>query len=133
ASCVGAARLASPLIVVPLRDPRQATRAHPVPTESGCALVLLSGACPYRKTGAHPRSSRGQAFSGTCAKVWVAEGQIRAAERASSRPPHRPMQFSTIHPPSLAPHERPGRRAVLARELRLPCARVRRHIEYDRR
>src|SRR5262245_31227090 len=30
-------------------------------------LDLLSGACPYRKTGAHPRSSRGQAFSGTCA------------------------------------------------------------------
>src|SRR5262245_15676517 len=49
--------------------PGSTPRAHPVPAESGCALVLLSGACPYRKTGAHPRSSRGQAFSGICAKV----------------------------------------------------------------
>src|SRR5262245_43973271 len=32
-------------------------------------LDSLRGACPYRKTGTHPRSRRGQAFSGTCANL----------------------------------------------------------------
>src|SRR5262249_27767647 len=31
------------------------------------ALSLFNGACCYRKTGSHPGSSPGQAFSGTCA------------------------------------------------------------------
>jgi hypothetical protein len=29
---------------------------------------LHRGACPFRRTGIHPRSSRGQAFAGTCAR-----------------------------------------------------------------
>ena len=43
-------------------------RAHPVSIESGCALSSRVGACPVRKTGIHPGSSPGQAFSGTCAR-----------------------------------------------------------------
>jgi hypothetical protein len=38
---------------------RRGIRACPVPSESGHALIFLSGACSYRKTGVH--------FSGTCA------------------------------------------------------------------
>jgi general secretion pathway protein H len=43
-------------------------RVHPVPMEE-CAIGLLCGACPCRKTGTHPGSSPGQAFSGTCARA----------------------------------------------------------------
>src|SRR5262249_1219817 len=32
-------------------------------------LDFCGGACPFRKTGIHPASSAGQAFSGTCAKI----------------------------------------------------------------
>ena len=31
--------------------------------------AFVVGACPFRKTGTHPGSSPGQAFSGTCAQA----------------------------------------------------------------
>ena len=51
--------------------PRRGRSAHPTchsPHKHTLAInVLGSCACPYRKTGSHPGSSPGQAFSGTCA------------------------------------------------------------------
>src|SRR5712691_7210214 len=46
----------------------------------------LSCACPYRKTGSHPGSSPGEAFSGTCVKWsgWLDSNQRPPASEAGT-------------------------------------------------
>src|SRR5262249_12759448 len=54
----------------PCQHPARYTLKHvPFLTESERALDSLVGAYSYRRTGAHPVSSPGQAFAGICANA----------------------------------------------------------------
>jgi tripartite-type tricarboxylate transporter receptor subunit TctC len=69
-------------------------RSCPVPLDSGHAPTFLSGAYPFRKTGAHSGPNPGQAFSGIRARVLMRgrSAVVAAATLLALAPLQRPAQ-----------------------------------------